>query len=361
MNTARPIVASSVALSDLELLEPRRLLSASIANKSLNIAGTSAADTLTLTVSGKNISVKLNSAAAQSFAFSKFQAINIATVAGNDIINLPSNLPKTIFFMTIDGGDGNDLVNGSNLGDSMIGGNGNDTFIGNDGDDSLFGQAGNDSLTGGAGNKDRIYPGLGNDTCSGGAGNFDTLTYQDRKDGVTVRIDGGGSVGNVGTGERDSIANDFENAVGGDGNDRVFGNAGNNVVGGAKGNDTLDGGLGHDTIYGDEGIDTVSYSTRTKAVFVTLGTTAGNNGQAGEGDQLFTIENAIGGSGNDSLVGDAHSNALTGGAGNDTLVGGKGNDNLDGGAGRDSVDGGLGADTAKNDRNDIVTSIETLK
>lgn len=361
MNTPRSVVASPVGFSSIEPLETRRLLSASIANKSLNIPGTSAADTLTLTVSGKNISVKLNSTAAQTFAFTKFQAINIATLGGNDTINLPSNLPTTIFFMTVDGGDGNDVVNGSNLGDSVIGGNGNDTLNGNGGDDSLFGQAGNDSLSGGAGNKDRIYPGLGNDSCSGGIGNFDTLTYQDRKDGVTVRIDGGGSSGNLGTGERDSISNDFENAVGGDGNDRVFGNAANNVIGGAKGNDTLDGGLGHDTIYGDEGTDTITYATRTKPVVVTLGTTLMNNGEAGENDQLFTIENVIGGAGNDSLVGDAHGNALTGGAGNDTLLGGKGNDNMDGGAGRDSIDGGLGADTAKTDVNDIDKSIETLK
>ncbi|MBI5330572.1 MAG: cadherin-like domain-containing protein, partial [Betaproteobacteria bacterium] len=47
------------------------------------------------------------------------------------------------------------------------------------------------------------------------------------------------------------------------------------------------------------------------------------------------IENAIGGSGNDTLMGNAVNNALTGGVGNDTLQGGLGNDALDGGDGSD--------------------------
>ena len=362
-NNSASNALSAAAGSAVELLEARRLLSASISAKSLNIAGTTKADTLTLTYSSstQKVTVRMNSEAAVSFQTSKFQAINIATLAGNDTITLPSNLPATIFFMTIDGGDGNDVINGSNLNDNEMGGNGNDTLFGNNGDDSLFGQAGNDSLSGGAGNKDRIYPGLGNDNCSGGAGNFDTLTYQDRKDGVTSRIDGGGSSGNLGTGERDTVANDFENAVGGDGNDRVFGNAGSNVIGGAKGNDTLDGGLGNDTIYGDEGTDTVTYAARTKPVFVFINSGKGNSGETREGDFLITIENAIGGSGADSLVGDSHNNVLTGGAGNDTLVGGKGNDSFDGGAGKDSIDGGLGTDTSKRDATDVLASVEALK
>jgi Ca2+-binding RTX toxin-like protein len=57
-----------------------------------------------------------------------------------------------------------------------------------------------------------------------------------------------------------------------------------------------------------------------------------------------TIENATGGSGNDTLTGNAASNVLKGNAGNDTLDGGTGNDTLDGGAGLDLLAGGAGAD-----------------
>jgi len=51
-------------------------------------------------------------------------------------------------------------------------------------------------------------------------------------------------------------------------------------------------------------------------------TTAGNLGSF----QAVTIENAIGGGGNDLLIGNAAANELTGGAGNDTLTGGSGSD-----------------------------------
>jgi serralysin len=57
-----------------------------------------------------------------------------------------------------------------------------------------------------------------------------------------------------------------------------------------------------------------------------------------------TIENAIGGSGNDTIIGNAVDNVLKGNAGSDTLSGKAGNDTLDGGAGDDTMYGGLGDD-----------------
>jgi Ca2+-binding RTX toxin-like protein len=57
-----------------------------------------------------------------------------------------------------------------------------------------------------------------------------------------------------------------------------------------------------------------------------------------------TIENATGGSGNDTLIGNGAANLLQGGAGNDTLSGGDGADRLAGGAGADVLTGGAGAD-----------------
>ena len=62
-------------------------------------------------------------------------------------------------------------------------------------------------------------------------------------------------------------------------------------------------------------------------------------------DARSLIENAIGGSGNDSITGNQGKNALQGGGGNDMLSGLAGNDTLDGGAGDDTLDGGAGADT----------------
>jgi len=56
-----------------------------------------------------------------------------------------------------------------------------------------------------------------------------------------------------------------------------------------------------------------------------------------KGDARSLIENAVGGSGSDSLTGNDAANSLQGGTGNDRLVGGAGNDILDGGAGSDTV------------------------
>ena len=52
------------------------------------------------------------------------------------------------------------------------------------------------------------------------------------------------------------------------------------------------------------------------------------------------IENAIGGSGNDTLIGNSAANALTGNFGNDSLLGNAGADTLNGGNGNDSLNGG---------------------
>ena len=57
-----------------------------------------------------------------------------------------------------------------------------------------------------------------------------------------------------------------------------------------------------------------------------------------------TIENAIGGSGADTIIGNEVANVLTGNAGADKLSGNGGNDTLNGGAGNDTLTGGDGVD-----------------
>lgn len=61
------------------------------------------------------------------------------------------------------------------------------------------------------------------------------------------------------------------------------------------------------------------------------------------------IENAIGGSGHDTLEGNDVANILNGGAGDDTLYGGGGDDILIGGTGNNYFDGGAGNDTVQFD------------
>jgi Ca2+-binding RTX toxin-like protein len=72
--------------------------------------------------------------------------------------------------------------------------------------------------------------------------------------------------------------------------------------------------------------------------------TSGPNGNANFNPKAV-IENAVGGSGADSMWGNSADNVLKGGAGADTIYGLDGNDTLDGGTGADSLHGGRGNDT----------------
>lgn len=110
------------------------------------------------------------------------------------------------------------------------------------------------------------------------------------------------------------------------------------------------------TIWDGGGTDWINASNQTQAVsidltpghFSTIGPIADNIGIAflDNGDMRALIENAIGGSGNDTILGNIGANLLIGGVGSDHLFGDNGNDQLDGGAGTDTLDGGAGFDFA---------------
>ena len=139
----------------------------------------------------------------------------------------------------------------------------------------------------------------------------------------------------------------FSDAVAGyAGNDYLDGGSGNDFIDGGLGNDTLIGGAGNDTLIGGDGIDTASYAGTTSSVTVNLAlSSAQNTGGAGT-DSITSVENLIGGSGNDLLTGSSENNEINGGSGNDILNGGAGNDTLIGGDGINTLIGGDGIDTA---------------
>ncbi len=109
---------------------------------------------------------------------------------------------------TINGGDGNDLLEGRGGNDTLYGGGGNDILVGNDHNDTLYGGDGNDILSGDTGD-DTLNGGTGNDTLYGGNGN-DVLN-------------------------------------GGDGNDTLYGGRGNDIFSGGKGTNYMQGNHGDDT------------------------------------------------------------------------------------------------------------------
>ena len=318
---------------------------------------------------------------------------------------------------------------------------GNDTLNGGDGDDILEGRLGNDTVNGGAGDdiarfnvsrdgSDLTNLGTGNDTVeigvnadsqrssairltftssevgNGNANDGGALTNQDGglgvrlqsedyadglfgdvsrfdDEGITFVAQGsalfdvrdlvsGAARGNLfgevqlGTSGADVMTADtgvayYFNA--GAGNDTITGGANADFLVGGGGDDALDGGAGDDTFIGGggndafiggAGIDTANFGVATAGATVRLNGGAASDGSGGT-DTLSGIENVIGGSFNDTIVGDGANNTLNGGLGADTLIGLAGNDVLIGGSGAaNELLGGAG-----NDRY-VVTANDTL-
>lgn len=260
-------------------------------------------------------------------------------------------------------GDGNDRLNGNDVGNQLLGMRG---------DDTLFGGLGNDTLEGGDGLDWAVFRGLstayvvsvvnGRTSVSGADGvdwltGIEYLAFTDKNlldptavaGTPNVPLIGPGPdtvtppppppppppVGGVNTILGTAAAN---NLLGTIQNDLIDGLAGNDTLSGGDGNDTLIGGAGNDRFSGGLGTDTVSYAGTTGAVTFSLASTANQNTRGSGTDALLaghSVENLIGGSGNDTLTGDANANQIDGAAGNDTLNGGLGADTLIGGAGRD--------------------------
>ena len=124
--------------------------------------------------------------------------------------------------------------------------------FGGSGNDRIFGNSVNNIQNGNAGN-DTIFGSLGNDTLNGGAG-FDTLSYASSNAAVQVFLGGNTATGGHATG--DTISG-FENLVGSNFNDRLFGSAQVNLIDGGNGDDIILGNNGNDTLRGREGRDII--------------------------------------------------------------------------------------------------------
>ncbi len=332
----------------------------------------------------------------------------------------------------LNGGPGNDSLYGLGGNDTLVGGTGADLFSGGDGTDTAdysadttpvnlsldnvandgtpgegddiltdvenltgSGDSGNrltgDTLTGDAADNlligsaapDTITPGLGNDTLIGNGG-ADVANYADHTADLVVTLNGGtggtGSTVTSSAGERDVLSTDFEDVIGGSGNDVLNGDANNDTLDGGPGNDTLNGNAGSDTLIGGPGADvlnggagydTADYSAQTADLALSNDGLA-NDGAAGEGDNIgVDVETLVGGSGNDLLVQNTNVGWEYGNAGNDTLIGGGGPSGYYyGGDGNDLIDvqdgavsavaGNGGTDTVIGDANDLIGTAEVV-
>lgn len=90
------------------------------------------------------------------------------------------------------GGEGNDIIQGTEERDTLGGGRGDGELWGYGGDDKLYAAIGNDTLSGGSGS-DVLLGAWGNDTLSGGPGS-DQLFGRDGDDSID---DGDDDVGDI--------------------------------------------------------------------------------------------------------------------------------------------------------------------
>ncbi|WP_294245168.1 calcium-binding protein [Propionivibrio sp.] len=262
----------------------------------------------------------------------------------------------------LDGGAGDDWLQGDLGNDRLLGGDGNDELYGDiknlivgpgttldpalvngsmDGDDYLDGGAGDDLLVGGGGN-DTLYGGEGADRLDG-----DSLEANVSGHAGADWLDGGAGDDNLsGGGGADTL-------IGGSGNDQLFGD-GDDVPLAGQGNDYLDGGAGDDYLRGYAGNDTLIGGAGNDQLLAEAGNDTLDGGDdddtldAGSGDDRLIggrgADQLMAGDGNDTLDGGEGNDLLQGGDGNDRLAGGSGDDDLLGEAGNDTLDGGGGQD-----------------
>src|SRR5262245_12286891 len=179
---------------------------------------------------------------------------NAITLTGVTVAAFPNAEP-----VTIDAGDGNDTILGSELVDTMRGGPGNDRIVGDDNNvpgtrDVFEGQDGDDTLVWNPGEDDDLMEGgAGTDTIEvNGAGGAEQFTVKPSPTAGRVQFDRTSAPPfnlDIGTAERLDM-----NTGGGD--DTFTADAGLDALGfkldidGGEGNDTLDGGDGADLITG---------------------------------------------------------------------------------------------------------------
>jgi Ca2+-binding RTX toxin-like protein len=312
------------------------------------VNGTANADAITISGSGTTAVVAGLSATVHiTNAEGANDSLRVNGLAGNDTINA-SRLHAGVIALTLDGGDGDDVLTGSAGNDLIIGGRGSDTafmgagddtFVWNpgDGSDVVEGQGGMDTLQFNGSNANenidlsangsrlRLFRDVGNVTMDVNGveqvnvvalGGADTITVNDLSHtGVTdVNIDLSGTPGSgIGDGQADTV-----------------------IVNGTSRADTI-------SVAGDAGqADVLGLPARVHIA----GAEAASDRlivNAGKGDDVVQASGLTASAIGLVLNGGDGADVLIGGAGNDTLTGGAGDDILIGGPGQDSLDGGTGS------------------
>ncbi len=120
-----------------------------------------------------------------------------------------------------------EALHGSDFGDVLIGDENRNSLSGEAGNDRLYGKGAGDVLDGGA----------GDDSVNGGEGTFNTLTFSDATEGVSVDL--AAHAARTG-GDTDSLTG-IQTVLGTRYDDTLIGDAGENLFLGGPGSDTIDG------------------------------------------------------------------------------------------------------------------------
>lgn len=241
-------------------------------------------------------------------------AITAATLIAGVTTLLPMSLAVTVF-----GGDQDDTLTGGDGNDTLNGGNNNDTFKTSagavaDGNDVYIGGAGTDTMDY-SGRTTAVSVDLGPSAPSvTGTGNLSvgaTITSLDTTT-LILQVDGVSSTTTFATpADAAAVASQINAAVGA------------NVA-------TVSATTFFLTLQSVSGLPSSTIRVMASSSLTLLGLTAAaaitntdaDDGQSGETDDVsYTVENMIGGTGNDVLTGSNVVNVISGGLGNDTISG----------------------------------------
>ena len=327
-------------------------------NDQVEVIGASGAEEFTAAANGTRVRFDRVNPAPFSIDIGTSENLTLTANAGDDRFSATGNLAALIK-VTVDGGDGQDTI---------LGTNGLDVFLGGGGNDFIDGQQGNDVALMGAGDDTFQWdPGDGNDILEGQA-DRDTMVFNGSN--VAERIEvlaNGGRV--LFTRDVASVVmdlNDLEKVV-----LNALGGADNTVVRDLSGTDVTDvvtnlastsGGpdLAADTVRVEatNGDDVVEHtgsvsSQQVSGLSARVSVTSAEpidrvQIAAQNGDDVVTATTLLaparafadGGDGDDVLLGSDGDDVLSGGNGDDVLLGNLGTDTLNGGPGDDILLGG---------------------
>ncbi|HYE18197.1 MAG TPA: calcium-binding protein [Tepidisphaeraceae bacterium] len=269
----------------MESLEVRALMSATLDNGNLVITGTEQADDIIVQPFGsRHVVVNVNGD--ETFFRTFFvNKITVNALGGDDRVELQvarqSFISGGAGIDTLIGGSGSDTIDGDQGNDQVFGNKGNDTLVWDPGDGSDFFEGGkgfDNFLFNGSdgaevmaatanGNRVTFTRNLGNIVMDVGSAEKMTVIAKGGADQITVNNLAGTSIQQVviDAGAGDDVLNGgnlAEILLGGEGNDTIDGNQGNDSMLGDAGDDLLiwDPGDGSDLVVGGVGNDRLLFN-----------------------------------------------------------------------------------------------------